>query len=125
MDLSTILLIAGLMGAAAALYTSIGHGGASAYLAIMALFSVSAATMKPTALVLNLIAASLTTVQFMRAGQFNPKLFWMFAIPAIPMASSAAGSPCRRTSTAPCSAPCSGRRRQGCCGQDRCPACSR
>jgi len=48
MDLSTILLVAGLMGAAAALYTSIGHGGASAYLAIMALFSVSAATMKPT-----------------------------------------------------------------------------
>lgn len=86
MDFNTIMLLAGLMCVAAALYTSIGHGGASAYLALMALFSVSAATMKPTALVLNLIAASLTAVQFLRAGQFNSRLFWMFAIPAIPMA---------------------------------------
>ena len=86
MDFGTIMLLAGLMCVAAALYTSIGHGGASAYLALMALFSVSAVTMKPTALVLNLIAASLTLVQFLRTGQFNRKLFWMFALPAIPMA---------------------------------------
>lgn len=86
MDITTIVLIAGLICLAAALYTSIGHGGASAYLAIMALFAVPAATMKPTALVLNLIASALTAARFIRAGQFNPRLFWMFAIPAIPMA---------------------------------------
>lgn len=86
MDITTIALIAGLMCLGAALYTSVGHGGASAYLAIMALFSVAAMTMKPTALVLNLAAAGLTTLRFVRAGQFNPRLFLMFAVTAIPMA---------------------------------------
>lgn len=86
MDLNLILAIAALMAIAAALYTSVGHGGASAYLAIMALCGVSAATMKPTALVLNLIVAGLATVQYVRAGQFNGRLFAAFAVTAIPMA---------------------------------------
>lgn len=86
MDLHLILAIAALMAIAAALYTSVGHGGASAYLAIMALCGVSAATMKPTALVLNLIVAGLATVQYLRAGQFNGRLFAAFAVTAIPMA---------------------------------------
>ena len=57
MDYSAILAIALLMGLAAALYSTVGHGGASAYLAIMALFSVAPETMRPTALALNLIVA--------------------------------------------------------------------
>ena len=58
MDGTTIVWIAALMALAAALYSSVGHGGASAYLAIMALFSVAPATMRPTALALNLVGAS-------------------------------------------------------------------
>lgn len=86
MDPTLILAIAALMAIAAALYTSVGHGGASAYLAIMALCGVSAATMKPTALVLNLIVAGFATIQYLRAGQFNGRLFLTFAVTAIPMA---------------------------------------
>lgn len=86
MDPNLILVVAALMAIAAALYTSVGHGGASAYLAIMALCGVSAVTMKPTALVLNLIVAGLATVQYLRAGQFNGRLFAAFAVAAIPMA---------------------------------------
>lgn len=86
MDPAMIFAIAALMAIAAALYTSVGHGGASAYLAIMALCGVSAATMKPTALVLNLIVAGFATIQYLRAGQFNGRLFLAFAVTAIPMA---------------------------------------
>lgn len=66
MDAVTIAMIAGLMLVAAALYSSVGHGGASAYLAIMALFSVAPETMRPTALALNLIAAAFGTWRFWR-----------------------------------------------------------
>ena len=86
MDLTTILLIAGLIGLGAALYTAIGHGGASAYLAVMALFSIPVAVMKPSALVLNLIASAITAARFIGAKQFNPRLFLIFAAPAIPIA---------------------------------------
>jgi uncharacterized membrane protein YfcA len=86
MDASTLWLLAALMAVAAALYTSVGHGGASAYLALMALFGVSAATMKPTALVLNLFVAGFAAIRYLRAGQFNARLFLSFAVTAIPMA---------------------------------------
>ena len=86
MDSNTIILIAVLMALAAALYTSVGHAGASGYLAIMALFAVPAATMKPTALVLNIIVASITTFRFVRAGQFNGRLLIPFVVGAIPAA---------------------------------------
>jgi uncharacterized membrane protein YfcA len=86
MDLQTVLLIAGLMGMAAMLYTAVGHAGASAYLAIMALFAVPAATMKPTALVLNIIVASYATFRFVRAGQFNWRLWLPFVLGAVPAA---------------------------------------
>ena len=86
MDTTTIVTIALLIGLAAALYTSVGHAGASAYLAIMALFAVPAATMKPTALVLNIIVASIATFRFVRAGQFNGPLLLPFVAGAIPAA---------------------------------------
>jgi uncharacterized membrane protein YfcA len=54
--------------AAATLYSSGGHAGASAYLAAMALFGVSAAVMKPTALGMNVLVASIGAVRFSRAG---------------------------------------------------------
>ncbi len=74
------------MGLGAMLYTSVGHAGASAYLAIMALFAVAPETMRPTALVLNIIVASLATWRFARAGQVNLRLLAPFVLGAIPTA---------------------------------------
>ncbi len=91
MDTQTLILIALLMSLAAALYTSVGHAGASGYLAIMALFAVAPATMRPTALVLNIIVASLTTLRFGRAGQINWRLLAFFAAGAVPAAFVAGG----------------------------------
>ena len=86
MDGSVIILIALSMAAAAALYSSVGHGGASAYLAIMALFSVAPETMRPTALVLNLVVASFAATRFALNGQTNWRLLAAFAATAVPAA---------------------------------------
>ena len=75
-----------LMALAAMLYSSVGHGGASAYLALMALFGVSAATVRPTALILNLLVSAFAVWRYGRAGQINVPLCAAFALPAIPMA---------------------------------------
>jgi uncharacterized protein len=69
----------------AALYASVGHGGASGYLAIMALLSFPPAVMKPGALLLNLLVAGIGAVQYFRAGHFRPALFWPFALSSIPL----------------------------------------
>jgi uncharacterized membrane protein YfcA len=85
-DASTALALALLLALAAALYTSIGHGGASGYLAVMALLGVASMTMRPTALALNLLASGIATIGYVRAGKFNLRLLALFAIPAIPCA---------------------------------------
>ena len=86
MDVTTVMIIAILMVLAAALYSTVGHGGASAYLAIMALFAVSPETMRPTALALNLIVAGFGSWRYWRAGQTNLKLLFAFAVAAVPAA---------------------------------------
>ncbi|MFN2387506.1 MAG: sulfite exporter TauE/SafE family protein, partial [Thermoanaerobaculia bacterium] len=86
MTAGTALLLGLLILCAAMLYSSVGHGGASAYLAVMALFGPSPAFMRPTALVLNLFVAGIAAVQFARAGWFRWSLFWPFAVASIPMA---------------------------------------
>lgn len=68
------------------LYASVGHGGASGYLALMALFSFAPETMKPTALLLNLFVAGISFYYYYKAGYFNKKLFISFAITSIPLA---------------------------------------
>ncbi len=68
------------------LYASVGHGGASGYLALMALFSFAPETMKPTALLLNLFVASISFYYYYKEGHFNKKLFLSFAITSIPFA---------------------------------------
>ena len=70
----------------AVLYSSVGHGGASGYLAVMAFLAVAPEVTRPTALVLNLFVASIGTVQFYRAGYFSWRIFLPFAIASIPMA---------------------------------------
>jgi uncharacterized membrane protein YfcA len=68
------------------LYASVGHGGASGYLALMALFNFSPAVMKPTALLLNLFVSMVSFVQFYRGKYFRWKLFVPLVIFSIPMA---------------------------------------
>ncbi len=70
----------------ALLYSSVGHAGASGYLALMALLGTSAVVMRPTALVLNLFVAAIGTVAFVRAGHFRWSLTWPFLVTAVPMA---------------------------------------
>lgn len=68
------------------LYASVGHGGASGYLALMALFSFAPEVMKPTALLLNLFVAGIAFYHYYKAGYFNFKLFLSFAIASVPLA---------------------------------------
>ncbi len=70
----------------AALYAAVGHGGASGYLALLALYGVAPQEMKPTALVLNLFVSFISFVQFYRGGHLKEKLFAAVAIASVPMA---------------------------------------
>lgn len=71
---------------AATLYSSVGHAGASGYLAAMALFGLAPETMRPTALALNVLVASLATYRYTRAGQNDVKLLIPFVVASIPAA---------------------------------------
>lgn len=70
----------------AVLYASVGHGGASGYLAAMALYGMAPETMKPTALVLNLLVAGTGSFRYLRRGCFAWESFWPFALGSIPFA---------------------------------------
>jgi len=80
------VLITILLFLVAVLYSSVGHAGASGYLAIMALVGISAEIMRPTALALNIVVAVITTIKFYRAGTLSWRLFLPLAISAIPLA---------------------------------------
>ena len=84
--MDSMLLFYGLLFLVAFLYASVGHGGASGYLALMALFGVAATVMKPTALLLNLFVSLTSFIQFYRGGHFRWKVFWPFAVASIPLA---------------------------------------
>lgn len=87
MELDAITLaLAACIFVAATLYSSVGHAGASAYIALMALFGIEAAVMRPTALALNIIVASLASFRFIRAGLFRWRTLWPFLVTALPMA---------------------------------------
>jgi hypothetical protein len=75
-----------LIFAAALLYSSVGHGGASGYLAAMALVGLAPGIMKPAALSLNVLVALIATVRFYRAGGFSWAIFIQFAVTSIPFA---------------------------------------
>lgn len=86
MELDTLLLLLSLLFCAALLYSSVGHAGASAYLAVMALLGVAPAVMKPTALALNLCVASFIVVRYGRAGLIAPKVALACLAGSIPAA---------------------------------------
>lgn len=67
------------------LYASVGHGGASGYLALMALYGLSPVTMKPTALLLNVMVSIISFVAFYRGGHFNRKLILPLTLSSVPM----------------------------------------
>lgn len=71
---------------AAVLYSSVGHGGASGYLAVMALYGLDPSIMKPAALTMNVFVTALVLVRLSRAGHFNWRLFTPFIITSIPLA---------------------------------------
>lgn len=75
-----------LLAIMAFLYASVGHGGASGYLAVMALFAIAPPVMKQTALLLNLGVSLMSFIAFYRQGYFKWNLFWPFALGSIPAA---------------------------------------
>lgn len=84
--MDSVWLIGAAFFVAALLYSSVGHAGASGYLAVMAFLGMAPATMRPTALVLNLVVATIATWRFSKAGLFSWTLFWPFALGSIPLA---------------------------------------
>jgi uncharacterized membrane protein YfcA len=82
---SLFLLAAGVF-VIALLYSSVGHAGASGYIAVMTLLGLAPAEIKPIALALNILVATIGTWQFWRAGHFSWSLFWPFALLSVPFA---------------------------------------
>src|SRR5947209_101343 len=86
MDAAHFIFLFLAIGLVAFLYSSVGHAGASGYIATMTLFGVAPTIIRPTALVLNILVASIGAFQFWRAGHFSWKLLWPFALLSIPAA---------------------------------------
>jgi uncharacterized membrane protein YfcA len=86
MPTGEFLLVCGAILVVAFLYSSVGHAGASGYIAVLTLFGYAPAEIRPIALVLNILVASIGTWQFVRAGHFSWALFWPFGLPAVPLA---------------------------------------
>ena len=82
-ELTLLILAIGLVGF---LYSSVGHAGASGYIAVMALAGIAPANIRPTALVLNIFVATIGSFQFWRAGYLSWRLFWPFALLSVPAA---------------------------------------
>lgn len=85
-DATHLVLLFLAIGIVAFLYSSVGHAGASGYIAVMTLLGLAPATIRPTALILNILVAIIGSIQFARAGYFRWPLFWPFALLAIPAA---------------------------------------
>ncbi len=86
MAIESLVLLCAAILVIAFLYSSVGHAGASGYIAVMTFFSLAPSVIKPAALVLNILVACLATWQFWKAGYFSWKLFWPFAISSVPFA---------------------------------------
>jgi uncharacterized membrane protein YfcA len=83
---SDIFLLIPLIFCAALLFSSVGHGGASAYLATFALIGMAPASMRPAALCLNVLVASIALAKFYKVNAFDWQLFWPIALTSIPTA---------------------------------------
>lgn len=81
-----LILFCILLAVVAFLYSSVGHGGASGYLALMAIFAFPVSIMKPSALLLNLFVSGISFFFYYRKEFFKPKLFYPFAVTSVPAA---------------------------------------
>jgi uncharacterized membrane protein YfcA len=86
MSTETLILAFFLFLLISVFYSSVGHAGASGYLAIMALLSFAPETIKPTSLILNIIVASIASVKYLKAGFFDRKIFFSFILTSLPAA---------------------------------------
>src|SRR5438477_11415605 len=86
MDYTQLVFLCLAIAVIAFLYSSVGHAGASGYIATMTLFGLATTVIRPTALVLNILVAAIGSFQFWRAGHFSWKLFWPFALLSVPAA---------------------------------------
>lgn len=84
--IENIYLFYGLLFLIAFLYASVGHGGASGYLALMAIYGIAPEVMKPTALLLNLFVSLTAFIQFYRGKHFIFKIFLPLALASVPLA---------------------------------------
>ncbi len=84
--MNQVVWLLGAILVAAVLYSSVGHGGASGYIAAMALFGLSPETMRPAALVMNIFVAGIVLLRLYRAGHFDARLFVPIAVASVPMA---------------------------------------
>ena len=85
MELTLVTIAIGIF-IAAILYSSVGHAGASGYIAVMALAGLAPESLKPAALTLNILVASVASVKFYRANAFSWNLLWPLVITSIPCA---------------------------------------
>jgi len=86
MTVSHIVLASILFLIISILYSSVGHAGASGYLAVMALLSFAPETIKPTSLILNIVVASIASVKYIKADCFDKRIFLAFILTSLPMA---------------------------------------
>ncbi|MES2587467.1 MAG: sulfite exporter TauE/SafE family protein [Bacteroidota bacterium] len=80
------ILICILIFVVATLYSSVGHGGASGYLALLGLFGISLIEMRSTALILNVFVSAIAFYSYYRNGHFRWNLFYPFALLSVPLA---------------------------------------
>ncbi|MFQ5664473.1 MAG: sulfite exporter TauE/SafE family protein [Terriglobia bacterium] len=85
-DPALLALLLGLVFFVAVAYSSVGHGGASGYLAVLSFFGLAPAAMAPSALCLNLLVAGTSFTSYQRAGHFAFRLLWPFLLTSIPFA---------------------------------------
>jgi hypothetical protein len=86
MTVSYIILASILFLIISILYSSVGHAGASGYLAVMALLSFAPETIKPTSLILNVVVASIASIKYIKADCFDKRVFLAFILTSLPMA---------------------------------------
>lgn len=86
LSLPVIALVCILLFAVSALYSSVGHGGASGYLAVLSFFAFAPASMSSTALILNVLVSGISFYSFSKAGHFSWRLTWPFLVTSVPAA---------------------------------------
>lgn len=85
-SIEPVLLIGIVLAVVATLYSSVGHGGASGYIAILALFSVAPETIRPVALSLNVMVSGLATYRFSKAGYVDWSSAFPIVLASVPLA---------------------------------------